>query len=208
MEVLRVGPGLWRWTGYHKEWKRDVGCVYYETPGSVVLIDPLVPPEDTERFWAALDRDVERAGRPVHILITIYWHTRSTRELVKRYGARVWAPSRGRAAVARRAGKVTDPFHPGDELPGGVQAFATARSSEVVYWLPEHATLVPGDVLLGDGAGGIRLCPASWLPQGVGQARLRESLQPLLALPIERVLLTHGTPVLAGAHATLAQTLA
>ena len=173
-----------------------------------MLIDPLVPPEDTERFWAALDRDVERAGRPVHVLVTIYWHTRSTRKLVKRYGARVWAPSRGRAAVARRAGKVTDPFHPGDELPGGVQAFATARSSEVVYWLPEHATLVPGDTLLSDGAGGIRLCPASWLPQGVGQARLRDSLQPLLALPIERVLLTHGTPVLAGAHATLAQALA
>jgi glyoxylase-like metal-dependent hydrolase (beta-lactamase superfamily II) len=208
MEVLRVALGLWRWTGYHREWKQDVGCVYFEAHDAVVLIDPLVPPEDTERFWTALDRDVERAGHPVNVLITIYWHTRSARELVKRYGARVWAPSRARAAVARRAGKVTDPFHPGDELPGGVQAIATARSNEVVYWLSEHATLVPGDVLLGDGAGGIRLCPASWLPQGVGQARLRESLQPLLALSIERVLLSHGTPVLAGAHATLAQALA
>ncbi len=207
MEVLSVASGLWRWTGFHAEWKQDVGCVYYEAPEALVLVDPLVPPEDEERFWGALDRDVERAARPVHVLVTVYWHTRSARELVERYGARVWAPSRARAAVSRRAGVVTDPFRPGDPLPRGVEAFATARSSEVVYWLPEHATLVPGDVLLGDGAGGIRLCPDSWLPQGVGQAKLRESLQPLLELPVERVLLSHGTPVLAGARATLARAL-
>ena len=208
MEVLRAAPGLWRWTGYHEEWKEDVGCVYYEAPGAVVLIDPLVPPEDEERFWAALDRDVERAGRPVHVLVTVFWHTRSAKQIVDRFGARVWAPSRARAAVARRAGAVTDAFRPGDPLPDGVEAFATARSNEVVYWLPGHATLVAGDVLLGDGAGGIRLCPASWLPQGIGQAKLRESLQPLLELQVERVLLSHGTPVLAGAHATLAHALA
>jgi glyoxylase-like metal-dependent hydrolase (beta-lactamase superfamily II) len=208
MEVLRVAPGLWRWTGYHEEWKENVGCVFYEAPDALVLIDPLVPPEDEERFWAALDHDVERAGRPAHVLVTIYWHTRSASEIAERYDARVWAPSRARAAVARRAGKVTDPFRPGDPLPGGVEALATARSSEVIYWLPEHGTLVPGDVLLGDGTGGMRLCPASWLPQGIGQAKLRESLQPLLELPVERVLLSHGTPLLAGAHATLSRALA
>jgi hypothetical protein len=86
MEVLRVAPGLWRWTGYHEEWKEDVGCVYYEAPGAVVLIDPIVPPEDEERFWTALDHDVERAGRPVHVLVTIYWHTRSAKQIVERYG--------------------------------------------------------------------------------------------------------------------------
>jgi len=208
MEVLSVASGLWRWTGFHEEWKEEVGCVYYEAPDALVLIDPLVPSEDEERFWTALDRDIERADRPVHVLVTVYWHTRSTKEIVERYGAQVWAPSRARAAVARRAGKVTDPFRPDDLLPGGVDALATARSSEVVFWLPQHGTLVPGDVLLGDGAGGIRLCPASWLPQGVGQGKLRESLQPLLTLPVERVLLSHGTPLLAGARATLARALA
>jgi glyoxylase-like metal-dependent hydrolase (beta-lactamase superfamily II) len=208
MDVLMIASGLWRWTGFHSEWKEDVGCIYYASPEAVILIDPLIPPEAEERFWAALDRDVERAGHDVHVLVSVYWHTRSTREIAKRYRARVWAPSRARAAVARRAGKVTDPFRPGDELPGGVDARPTARSSEVVYWLPEHAALVPGDVLLGDGAGGIHLCPASWLPQGVGQAKLRQSLRPLLELPVERVLLSHGTPVLAGARATLARALA
>jgi glyoxylase-like metal-dependent hydrolase (beta-lactamase superfamily II) len=103
---------------------------------------------------------------------------------------------------------VSNPFGAGDELPGRVEAFATARSSEVAFWLPEHRALVPGDVLLGDGHGGIRLCPASWLPQGVGQAKLRDSLRPLLDLPVERVLLSHGTPVLADAWRALARALA
>lgn len=208
MEVLSVASGLWRWTGFYTEWKDDVGCVYYEAPDAIVLIDPLVPPEDEERFWMALDHDVERAARPVHVLVSVHWHTRSAKEMVARYSARVWAPSRARAAVARRAGKVTDPFRPGDPLPGQVEALETARSNEVVFWLPQHGTLVPGDVLLGDDRGGIRLCPASWLPQGVGQAKLRESLRALLELPVERVLLSHGTPVLAGAHARLAHALA
>ena len=205
--MLEIAPGLWRWTGYHEEWKEDVGCVYGETPDGVVLVDPLVPPEDTDRFWKALDRDSERTGGGVHVLVTIFWHTRHTSAMVERYSARVWAPSRGRAAIARRAGVVTDVFRPGDPLPGGVQAFPTARATEVVYWIPEHRALVPGDVLLGDEHGGVRMCPASWLPAGTTQVKLAESLRPLLELPVERVLVSHGAPVLADGRAALAAAL-
>lgn len=207
MNVLEIAPGFWHWTGYHEEWKEDVGSVYYETPDGVVLVDPLVPPEDAARFWQALDRDVERTGGRVHVLVTVFWHTRDTAAMVERYSARVWAPSRGRAAIERRAGVVTDVFRPGDELPGGLQAFATARATEVVYWIPEHHALVPGDVLLGDGSGGVRMCPESWLPDKATHAKLAASLSPLLDLPVERVVLSHGEPVLAGAHAALAAAL-
>lgn len=208
MEVARIAPGLWRWTGWHAEWKEEVGCVYCETGDGVVLIDPLVPPEDAERFWRALDRDVARAGGRVHVLVTVFWHTRDTAALVERYGARVWAPSRGRAAVARRAGTVPAAFRPGDELPGGIEAYGTARAGEVVYWLPPHRALVPGDVLLGDGEERVRVCPASWLPGATSRAALAESLQPLLELPLRRILLSHGQPVLAGARDALAAALA
>jgi len=208
VEVARIEPGLWRWTGYHQEWKEDVGSVYCETEAGVVLIDPLVPPEDSERFWAALDRDVERAGAPVHVLVTIFWHTRSTAAVVERYSARVWAPSTSRAAVARRAGTVSDAFRPGAELPGGLEAFGTARRSEVVYWIPQHGALVPGDVLLGDGRGGVRMCPESWLPGDKGHVELAASLRPLLELPVKRILLSHGEPVLEDAMDALAAALA
>jgi glyoxylase-like metal-dependent hydrolase (beta-lactamase superfamily II) len=207
VDVQRIAPGVWRWTGYHEEWKENVGCVYYETADSVVLIDPLVPPEDTKRFWDALDRDVANAGSQVHVLVSVFWHTRSTAQMVERYGARVWAPKRGKQAIARRAGTVTDPYGPQDALPGSIEAYRTARAAEVVFWLPEHGAVVPGDALLGDGAGGIRLCPQSWLPEGRTQADLADSLRPLLDLPVRRILLSHGEPVLGDGRAALAAAL-
>ena len=127
--------------------------------------------------------------------------------MLERYKARIWAPTTSRAAVARRAGSVTDAFRPGDSLPGGLEAFRTARRAEVVFWLPEHRALVPGDVLLGDDAGGVRMCPESWLPGGIGHAELAESLRPLLELPVERVLVSHGEPVLEGGSAALGAAL-
>jgi glyoxylase-like metal-dependent hydrolase (beta-lactamase superfamily II) len=205
MEALRIAPGLWRWTAFHEEWRREVGCVYFEATDAVVLIDPLVPPEDPEHFWTALDRDVERAGRPVHVLITVYWHTRSAKEMVERYGARVWAHVRAHKTVGRRAGTVSL-FEQGDPLPGGVQA-VLGRWSEVVYWLRQHRTLVTGDIILGGDGSGLRFCPESWTPKAGGHTAWRENLRPVLDLPVDRVLVSHGQPVLEGAHAELQRLL-
>lgn len=207
MDVTRIEDGLWAWTGFHEEWRKDVGCVYVEGTDTVCLVDPIIPSEDRDRFLAALDRDVARLGLPVHVLLTVFWHTRSARELAERYDAEVWAPSRARAAVERRAGPGVRTFRPGDELPGEVTTHATARSNEVVLFLPAHRALVSGDVILGADDGALRLCPASWLPDGVGQDELRSSLEPLLALPVEHVLVSHGQPVIGGGSAALERLL-
>ena len=203
MDVQELAPGLWRWTAFHPEWKEEVGSVYYEAPDAVVLVDPLVPQDEPKRFWSALDRDIERRAKPVHVLITTFWHTRSAREVAERYGAHVWAPSRGRGAIERRARTVTDVFRPDDELPGGVVPAKTARGAEVVFWIPTHKSLVTGDVIIG----GLKLCPKSWLPEKVSLDQLRDSLRPLLELPVERVLVSHGDPVLSGGREALVQIL-
>ena len=205
MDVLEIAPKLWRWTAYHEEWKEDVGCVFCETEDGVVLVDPLVPADDVKRFFRALDRDVK--GKQVHVLVTVFWHVRSTAEIVERYGARIWASKAGRAAIARRAGDVGDPFTPGDPLPGGLEAYRTARAAEVVYWIPQHSALVPGDVLLGDGKGGVRLCPETWLPEKKSRRDLAASLRPLLDLPVRRILVSHGKPVLTGGGRALSRAL-
>jgi glyoxylase-like metal-dependent hydrolase (beta-lactamase superfamily II) len=108
--VQKIKPGLWRWTALHpewtseEEWGEEVGCLYQETEDAVTLIDPLIPPEDSARFLEALDRDVARAARPVHILITIFWHARSAATLVERYpGTRVWVHEPARELVEERA---------------------------------------------------------------------------------------------------------
>ena len=186
MNVAELAPGLWRWTALHPDWKQgddreqEVGCVYYEAAGATVLIDPLVPPE-RERFFDALDHDVERRGRPVAILLTCKWHARSAGELAERYGA-VDAP------------------------PTGVDAFALPEVDETVWWLPEHAALVAGDVLLG-ALNGVRVCPDSWLDSRSSPASIRAALRPLLDLPLERVLVSHGEPVLKDGHSALERAL-
>jgi hypothetical protein len=191
--MLEIAPGLRRWTAFHDHWEEDVGSLAVETSDGLVLIDPIDPPS----VVAAAD----------HVLVTVYWHGRSTGTL----GAqRVWSSARSERPLKSRGIEVTDPFRAGDALPGGIRAFQTARSAEVVYWLPDQRTVVVGDVLLGAGAkprptsDPLRLCPERWLGKGTHDD-LRRSLRPLLDLPVERVLVSHGVPILSdGEHALAA----
>ena len=92
---------------------------------------------------------------------------------------------------------MTDAFRAGDALPGGIQAIQTARASEVLYWLPDHGAVVFGDVLLGAGA----------RPNATADADLLRALRPLLDLPVDFVLVSHGEPVVTGAGRVLAGVL-
>ena len=79
-----------------------------------------------------------------------------------------------------------------------------------MIWLPGPHALVAGDRILGDGRGGLRLCPQSWLrylSSGLTVDGLRDALRPLLGLPIELVLVSHGEPVLADGREALARAL-
>lgn len=197
-------PGLWRWTAHHEEWKKEVAAVAVETSGELVLIDPLLVGEQ----WDALEAGLE--GRRLHVLLTIHWHARSAREIASRFpAARVWAHSRNRAAVSRRA-PVTDVFRIGDELPAGFVALEARPRSEALFWEPRSRALIVGDALLGDGekGGGLHTCPAGWLPESTDLEDLRAALRPALDLPIELVLPSHGSPVLTAAREELSRALA
>jgi hypothetical protein len=186
-----IAPGLRRWTAWHDHWEEDVGALALETGDGLVLFDPIEPPPDLRE--------------PGHVLLTVYWHGRSTGTLAAK---RVWASTRSNRPLENRGISVTDPFRAGDALPGGVQAFQTARSAEVVFWLPDQRAVVVGDVLLGAGAkpgatdDPLRLCPERWLGKATHED-LRETLRPLLDLPVERVVVSHGAPILEEAHAVL-----
>ena len=193
METL--APGLRRWTAPHEDWREEVGCVAVDTDDGLVLIDPLDPPAEV--------------ANPAHVLLTVFFHLRSTAAV----GApRVWAGKYSTRSAANRGVTVTDQLDDGG-LPGGIVPFQTARRSEVVYWLPEHRSVVVGDVILGAGAkpkatdDPLRLCPERWL-SGPTLGDLRKSLKPLLDLPVERVLVSHGAPVLESAHRELERVLA
>ena len=199
MDVTELRPGLWRWTGEHPEWDHaeswgpEVGSVYAELSDTVVVVDPLVPANDEERFWAALDRDVERAGRPLHVLLTVHWHERSVAAVLDRYRATLWRPE-----------------EKGD-LPAGVHAEIVKGSDwmEALFFLEPHRALVTGDLLIGRN-GGIAM-PVEWFPKDErewAENELKPDLrQRLAALPIELVLVSHGEPVLENGARALEQAL-
>jgi glyoxylase-like metal-dependent hydrolase (beta-lactamase superfamily II) len=217
MVVQELAPGLWRWTALHPDWtpeeaedgdgwEQEVGCVYLETPAHVLLIDPLIPgePESRATFLRNLDDDIKRKGKPVSILLTIFWHERSSAELARRYGASIWA----RVGAAERIdAPVSNQFVPGDALPGGLIGIDGQRAFETIYWLPEQRALVPGDSLLGDRDGGVRIPPETWL-RDTTPRDFKRSLRGLLDLPVELVLVSHGDPVLENGHAALERALA
>jgi hypothetical protein len=196
--VKELRRGLWRWTTRHPDWEpnpdpgspadwpEEVGSVAYEAPEAFLLVDPLVADET----WAALDELIERHGRPVVVLTTLEFHRRSRDEVVARYGASTSRAQRN--------------------LPRGIETVRIRGAGETMVWLPEHGALVPGDRLLGDGRGGLRLSPPSWLrylQSGITVEELRRALRPVLDLPVELVLVSHGEPVLAEGREALAQAL-
>jgi hypothetical protein len=188
-DLVELRPGLLRWTAPHPDWEpdaeadspadwpRDVGCVLYEAPAATVFVDPLVP----ESLWPALDARVQARGLAVHVLTTVRWHRRSGPQLLERYDGST-------------------------EAVEGVQPLELARLGESLYWLPEHRALVAGDRLIGDGRGGARMCPQSWLRhlEGPTVDDLQEALRPALGLPVELLLLSHGEPILGSGGDALA----
>ena len=183
MEVQEIRPGLWRWTAPHPDWHPSldrpggwpqmVGCVAYEAPDALVLVDPLVAD------WGPLDTLVERHARPVAVLTTMRFHRRSRAEVAERYGATLISHT--------------------EAPPAGVRRIPVVRGDESMVWIEEPRALVPGDRLIGTADGGLRMCPESWLrylPGPPGLDDLREGLRPLLELPVELVLVSHGEPVL------------
>jgi hypothetical protein len=193
MEAARIAQGLWRWTAPHPNWEswpgheheaREVGCVYYEADEATVLFDPLVPAGEEAELFRHLDADVERRGLPVVILLTADWHRRSADELAARYDARIGGP-----------------------LPDGVEEVAIEGADErqVAYFVRPHATLVVAEIFAVDVHGELRVCES---PALASPEELETSLARIMELPVERLLVSHGEPILEGAKTRMAEALA
>jgi len=193
VETLRITEGLWRWTAAHPRWELwpnherespDVGCVYYEADDATVLFDPLVPAGEEAGFFRHLDADVERRALPVVILLTAEWHRRSADELAARYEARI-----------------------GGALPEGVEEIPIEGADErqAAYFIRPHAALVVAEIFGVDIDGELYVgrSPALERPD-----ELEASFDRIMELPIERLLVSHGEPVLEAAKAQMAEALA
>lgn len=191
--MREVREGLWWWEAVHPEWTAEddaagrnwgpeVSCYAVDDGKRLLLIDPTAPPEPITDL---------AAERETVIVLTNPWHERDARSVSERLGAQVFAPppddgGKGVRMPARL-------FSAGDHLPFGADAYPGREPPfDVLLWIESHRAVAIGDTLIDRGQG-IELLE-SWLPEGVTREQVVEGLRPLLALPIEIVLPTHGAP--------------
>ena len=174
------------WQAPHPEWKagedwgKQVSSCAIDDGERLLLFDPLAVPDEVEEL---LD------GRDTAIVLTCPWHRRDAIALAERLGVPLYVPPPDAGDPSPVPGRV---FAAGDALPVGVEAFPGMEPNDLVLWVPSRAALVTGDTLVDRGRG--LEFPTEWADKGVPAAEILGGLQPLLDLPVDVVLPTHGPP--------------
>jgi glyoxylase-like metal-dependent hydrolase (beta-lactamase superfamily II) len=178
--------GVWHWEASHPEWKPgadwgpSVSSYAIDDGERLLLLDPLAPPSLVDEL---------AAGRQPVVVLTCPWHRRDAQSLVERLGARVFVPPPDEGDPSPVAGQV---FTAGEPLPVGVEAFPGMEPNDLVLWIESRRAIVVGDTLI-DRGNGLEF-PVDWADKGVPPEQILEGLRPLLELPVELVLPTHGAP--------------
>jgi glyoxylase-like metal-dependent hydrolase (beta-lactamase superfamily II) len=185
--VRELQPGIWHWTARHPEWStpndwdhEDASAYAIEDGQRLLLFDPLALPAELEE---------RAADRETAIVLTSPWHARDAVTLAERLGAPIYVPPPDRDPDPI-GGHV---FRAGDHLSVGVNAFPGREDPyDLVLWVESARAIVVGDTLVDRGQG-VELLD-EWLPEGVTREQVLEGMRPLLDLPVEVVLATHGGP--------------
>jgi len=205
-----VAPGLWQWSRARNGLPPTMTAYALRDGEDTILVDPLVAGE-TEPLPAALDGIVR--GR-VQILVTTPFHVRGSELLLRRWRDRHDVTIFGHEHCAARLDdrSAFRPLRGGETLDGGVRAHSIGRPrrAEIPFELPSHRALAFGDTVLGvDGE--LRIWPrrrALDRDRAWYEERFLPTLEPLTRLDVERVLVTHGEPVLRDGARALAASLA
>ncbi len=184
--MREVGTGVWHWVAPHPEWKPGedwgelVSSYAIDDGERLVLFDPLAPPTEVDGL---------AAGRETAIVLTCPWHRRDAHVLADRLGAQIYVPPPEEGDADPVNGQA---FMAGDRLPGGVQALTGMEPNDLVLWVESRCALVAGDTLI-DRGNGLEI-PVEWASEGRTREQIVDGLRPLLELPVELVLPTHGEP--------------
>jgi glyoxylase-like metal-dependent hydrolase (beta-lactamase superfamily II) len=209
--VHELRPGLWHWEAPHPDWEPtepwgpSVSSYAIDDGRRLLLFDPITPPSEID----ALVADRETA-----VVLTCPWHERATKSLVERLGVPVYTPLPDTAEYLMQTYRLTAeqagdgspdlvwllkegkgdarPYAAGDRLPVGVEAFPGQKPNDMVLWIESHRTVIAGDTLV-DFGDGLHINP-HWLTPAVTREQVVEGLRPLLDLPVEQMLATHGGP--------------
>jgi hypothetical protein len=211
----KLAKDLWRWTARHPEWHpegwgSEVASFALRTGDDTILIDPLLPPDPDPVLQLVEDN----LGDRLSILITIPLHVRSSEEIWQRFRKQAKTTIHGHPACAKRLGSTSafTAMEPGkNELPAGITAhpIGKPRRHETPLHVPSHKALAFGDAVAEvDGT------LVVWALGGVDakkerfhRERFNPTLEPLLELDFDRVLVTHGEPIRKGGRQALRDAL-
>src|SRR3954454_6822033 len=206
-----LAPGVWHWKAPHPDWEptepwdENVSSYAIEDAERLLLFDPLAVPSEL----------VERAAdRRTAVVLTAPWHERDAQTLVERLGIPVYTPLPDTAEylmetygiTAEQAGDGSPDvvwllregigeahlYAAGDRLDVGVEAFPGLKPNDMVLWIESGGAVVAGDTLVDFGRG-LEINPR-WLRADLTREQVADGLRPLLGLPVEHVLATHGGP--------------
>jgi hypothetical protein len=205
--VDEVAPGLWRFSVIRNGIPPTMSAYVLREGEDTILIDPLVT--GTSEPLAALDEIVR--GR-VRILVTTPFHVRGSELLWRRWRGRHEVTIFGHQYCATRLDdrSAFRPLRGGETLEGGVRAhpIGRPRRAEIPFELPSQRALAFGDTVL-EIDGELRVWPRHREIEPVWyEQRFLPTLEPLTRLDVERVLVTHGEPVLRDGARALAASLA
>jgi glyoxylase-like metal-dependent hydrolase (beta-lactamase superfamily II) len=186
-------------------WTQSVSSYAIDDGERLLLFDPLGVPGELEDLAAT---------RETAIVLTAPWHERDAQSLVERLGVPVYTPLPDTAQylmdtygiTAEQAGDGSPDvvwllrekkgearlYSPGDRLPFGADVFPGHKANDTVLWLESQRAVISGDTLV-DFGNGLEI-NERWLRPGVTREDVAEGLRPLLELPVEHVLATHGGP--------------
>jgi hypothetical protein len=210
----KLANGLWRWTARHPEWHpgefgSEVACFALRADDDALLIDPLLPP-DAEPVLELIEGIL---GDRLSILITIPYHVRSSEEIRRRFGKDADTTIWGHAACANRLEDTSGfkELDPATDLPAGVTAhhIGKPRRHEMPLHVPSHKALAFGDAVA-EVDGRLVVWATSKVDRKVERfhrERFNPTLEPLLELDFDRVLVTHGEPVMKEGRKQLAAAL-
>jgi glyoxylase-like metal-dependent hydrolase (beta-lactamase superfamily II) len=209
--VRELQAGLWHWQAPHPGWRssepwdQNVSSYAIDDGKRLLLFDPLAVPGEIE---------ARAAERDTAIVLTAPWHERDSERLVERLGVPVYTPLPDSAdylmkkygITAEQAGDGSPDvvwllkqgkgeahsYAAGDRLDVGVEAFPGQKPNDMVLWVESHRAVIIGDTLP-DFGDGLHINPR-WLDPDMTREQVVVGLRPLLDLPVEHVLATHGGP--------------
>jgi glyoxylase-like metal-dependent hydrolase (beta-lactamase superfamily II) len=177
------------WSWFSEPHGYDFNGLLIPDPRGNLCIDPVEPNDEVLSELAK--QGVSR------ILITNRNHVRAANRIRERTGARSYIHPDDAAYAKAQGASLDGELHTGEKI-GALEVIGASGKSpgEVAFLWPERRCLIVGDAVVGDPPGHLKLLREKVMDD---PPRLRRSIQQLLALDFDSILVGDGVSVIGGA---------